>query len=185
MKKFLIILINLLAISLPTVYHLLGGNNIWISILICNVSFSFADYLTYNWSIDKNVKWCGDNDPNNNLYEPYRIIQYVLGIGLAIQLFIYFGWLAVLAFAVWHFTFNNDMLFYLWVAIFDFYKNGRNAFNNEILDGKCGWAFFTFPIGIYYWIKTGNNRTKIKGSLLCFQSLIGIILTILITFYIK
>lgn len=180
MKKLRIILINILAVAMPSLYHLIGGN-VWIALLICNVVFSFADYLSYNWSIDPEVKWCNDCIPYNNLYEPYRVIQYVLGIGLAVQLYLFFGWYAVLAFAVWHFTFNNDNLFYLWHGIFFWFGETRNAFKKEILSGDCSWAFFT-PIGIYHWIKNGHTNTKISGAALCFQSVIGIIVTIIITF---
>lgn len=184
LKKIRIVSVNLLAVILPLIYHLLGGDNVWIALLIVNVAFSFSDYLSYNWSIDKDVLWCNDFEPTNNLYEPYRIIQYVLGIGLALQLYFYCGWISVLAFAIWHFTFNNDLLFYLWHYIFNFWDGVRNAFKEEILDNKCSWAFFT-PVGIYHWIKTGNTNTVISGSTLCFQSFIGILITILITFFVK
>ena len=107
MKKFQIILVNLLAVLSLLIYHLLDGNSVWIALLIANVAFSFADYPSYNWSIDKDVKWCNDMIPDNNLYEPYRVIQYVLGIGLAVQLYLFFGWYSVLAFAVFdYFGYN-------------------------------------------------------------------------------
>lgn len=181
MKKLRIILVNLLAVITLTVYHLLGGKNIWAALLVCSIAFSFADYLSYNWSIDKDVQWCNDCTPGNDLYEPYRIIQYILGIGFAVQLYLFFGWFSVLAFAVWHFTFNNDNLFYLWHGLFFWFGDVRNAFKKEILSGDCSWAFFT-PIGIYHWIKNGHTNTKISGAALCFQSVIGIILTIIIIY---
>lgn len=180
MKKARIILVNLLAVATLTIYHLLGGNNVWVALLIVNVAFSFADYLSYNWSIDPEVQWCGDSDPENNLYEPYRIIQYVLGIGLAIQLCLYISWVAVLSFAVWHFTFNNDLLFYLWHYIFNFWGGERNAFKQEILSGDCTWGFFTFPVGIYLWIESGHPNNRISGGTILFQAFLGILATILI-----
>jgi len=179
LKKIRILATNIIAVLTLTAYLYSGGDNIWIALLICNVAFSFADYLSYNWSIDKDVKWCNDCDPGNNLYEPYRVIQYVLGLGLAMQLYLFIGWTSLLAFAVWHFTFNNDNLFYLWHQIFNFWDQERNAFEDEILGDKCSWAFFT-PIGIYHWIKNGHTNTRISGAVLCFQSFIGIIITIVL-----
>jgi len=174
MIKLYILLLNLVALATLVVYHFLGGETAWVAFAITNIAFSFADYPSYNWSVK--VQWSNDCIPDNQLYEPYRIIQYILGVGLGIQLFIWYGWTTVLAFAVWHFTFNNDNLFYLWLAIFNFFKQSRKAWIEEIWDDKCSWAFFT-PVGIYYWYKAGNTNTIIKGKVIVWQSAIGIILS--------
>ncbi len=135
--------------------------------ILAVIVFSLFDYFGFNISLKKN--WA-----DFKLFNRYRAAQVSVQIILTLLLLFLSGWQSVLVFNLIWWTWGCDFLFYLFCEIFN-YGNDRGNFRIEVLGNNVQWAWWT-PYGLMF-TKRGE---VIKFKILLFQSLIGLLTSILI-----
>lgn len=130
--------------------------------------FALFDYFGFNISLKK--KWADFTNRNK-----YRTAQLLFHISLTLLLFVSAGWKPALIMNIIWWTWGCDLMFYMFCEIFN-YGNDRGNFRKEVLSNSVQWAWWT-PYGLLF-TKKGD---VLKFGILLVQSVIGIIISILIS----
>jgi len=141
-------------------------------IILSILFFAMFDYIGYNLAVRYKLV-------NSKFINPYRITQALMQIAITLTLYFLWSRKEAVSFNFLWWTWTADWIYYLYCFLINYNDTRRHWL--QAFDGIVTWAFFT-PIGIYHWTRTGNKDTIISGNVLCLQTLLGILLTILINY---
>lgn len=136
--------------------------------------FALFDYFGYNEFAKRGLA--------NGLLAPYRIVQMSVQIILIAVAWAFVDLMVAIGFTILWATWTCDFIYYFLYDTLKIYGSG--AFKKEVMGGQVSWAWWT-PYGLIDWLINGKNGDEfrvIHWSILAIQSLIGIILTVIITF---
>lgn len=133
--------------------------------LIPILAFALFDFWGYNLSVKK--KWV-----NEELINPYRIVQTAVQTVIIVLLLIFFDWKTSAVFIILWWTWYADWIYYALCVPFYFYcekDEWKTPFRNEVT-----WAWWT-PLGLIM------GKGTIDWQWLFLQTLLGIGISILLT----
>lgn len=138
--------------------------------ILGTIIFAIFDYFGYNEAAKS-------GKVNEKFINPYRILQMIVQVGIAVACYFLGGYIAVIVFVLLWWVWVCDWIFYLLGELLGIY--GREHLYNEPFGNIVTWAWWT-PYGLIKWLITGEQQTVIKWPILLTQSIIGIIISILI-----
>ena len=111
----------------------------------------------------------------------YRVIQTVVQLSLAAFLWHEEGFWSAFAFMLFWWTWNADLLYYLFYDLFRFFggDSAGNAFETEVLGGKVTWASWT-PYGLVARTIPNKKLMPIGPLPLLLQAFVGFVLSVFI-----
>ena len=148
-------------------------------ILAFTVGFSLFDYFAYNISAKKG--W------TDSIFAPYRIAQTCVQIILIAIAWAFVNGIVAIGFTLLWWTWGCDWIFHVF-CLTNIFNDIKYILDKELREkyfNKISWAWWT-PYGLVDLLISGKDKgTKyfkiINWKVLAVQSLIGILVTILIT----